>query len=80
VYFISIPPNSGKLIFENSLAMSDMRPIKTNNETELNTTAAVYAPVEGQLVIFRSNLRHGVYPHNSNEPRISLAFNLRECV
>lgn len=80
VYFVSIPANSGKLIFENTAAMLDMRPIKTNQETDLNSTAAVYAPVEGQLVIFRSNLRHGVYPHNSNEPRISLAFNLSECV
>ena len=76
VYFVSIPANSGKLIFENTMAMLDMRPIKTNQETDLNSTAAVYAPVEGQLVIFRSNLRHGVYPHNSNDPRISLAFNL----
>jgi len=78
VYFISIPPNSGKLIFENSLAMSDMRPIKTSQETELNSTAAVYVPIEGQLVVFRSNLRHAVLPHNNAEPRISLAFNLSE--
>jgi uncharacterized protein (TIGR02466 family) len=78
VYFMSIPPNSGKLIFENSLAMSDMRPIKTNQETELNSTRAVYAPIEGQLVVFRSNLRHSVLPHNNTEPRISLAFNLIE--
>jgi uncharacterized protein (TIGR02466 family) len=78
VYFISIPPNSGKLIFENSLAMADMRPIKTSQETELNSTRAVYAPIEGQLVVFRSNLRHAVLPHNNAEPRISLAFNLLE--
>lgn len=79
VYFVSIPPNSGKLIFENSLATSDMRPIKVSQETELNSTRAVYAPIEGQLVVFRSNLRHAVLPHNNTEPRISLAFNLREC-
>jgi hypothetical protein len=58
--------------------MSDMRPIKTNQETELNSTRAVYAPIEGQLVVFRSNLRHSVLPHNNTEPRISLAFNLIE--
>lgn len=80
VYFVSTPLGSGKLEFENPLLPFNMRPIRTNAETELNSTKAVYAPVEGQLVIFRSNLRHGVYPHNSNEPRISLAFNLRECV
>ncbi len=80
VYFVSAPVNSGKLMFENPLLPFDMRPIKTNQETDLNTTAVVYAPVEGQLVIFRSNLRHGVYPHNNDEPRISLAFNLQEQV
>lgn len=76
VYFLSVPPNSSKLIFENSLAMSDMRPIKTSQETELNSTMAMYVPIEGQLVVFRSNLRHAVHPHNNAEPRISLAFNL----
>lgn len=78
VYFVSTPTDSGKLIFENAQAMSDMRPIKTKKETDLNATAAVYAPMEGQLVIFRSNLRHAVYPHQSDQPRISLAFNLTE--
>jgi uncharacterized protein (TIGR02466 family) len=78
VYFLSIPANSGNLIFENSLAMSDMRPIKTSQETELNSTTAVYVPVEGHLVVFRSNLRHAVHPHNNTEPRISLALNLIE--
>jgi uncharacterized protein (TIGR02466 family) len=78
VYFVSAPTGSGKLVFENPLLGFDMRPIKTKNETELNSTAAVYAPVEGQLIIFRSNLRHGVYPHNSDQPRISIAFNLSE--
>jgi uncharacterized protein (TIGR02466 family) len=78
VYFVSAPTGSGKLVFENPLLGFDMRPIKTKNETELNSTAAVYAPVEGQLIIFRSHLRHGVYPHNSDQPRISIAFNLSE--
>jgi uncharacterized protein (TIGR02466 family) len=78
VYFLSAPPGSGKLMFENPMLAFDMLPIKTNIETELNSTAAVYAPVEGQLVIFRSNLRHAVYPHNSDKPRISIAFNLTE--
>jgi uncharacterized protein (TIGR02466 family) len=78
VYFISAPPNSSALVFENPMLSFDMRPIKTNYETELNSTSAIYTPIEGQLIIFRSNLRHGVYPHTSDHPRISLAFNLSE--
>lgn len=76
VYFIAAPEGSGNLIFENPL-LPDMRPIKTEKTFDLNCQAAIYKPVEGQLVIFRSNLRHGVYPNRSSNPRISLAFNLK---
>lgn len=76
IYYVSVPKNSGNLVFENPLLATEMRPIKTDIETKLNSTAAVYEPKEGLLIIFRSNLRHGVYPHNNELPRISLAFNL----
>lgn len=75
VYFMEAPDDSGNLIFENPL-LPDMRPIKTEMTFDLNCQAAIYKPVEGQLVIFRSNLRHGVYPNKSKTPRVSLAFNL----
>lgn len=77
VYFLSAPEGSGNLIFESPL-LPDMRPIKTENTFDLNNQAAIYKPIEGQLVIFRSNLRHGAYPHNNTDPRITLAFNLSE--
>ncbi len=75
VYFLTAPEGSGSLIFENPL-LPDMRPIRTSGTFDLNCQAAIYRPVEGQLVIFRSNLRHGVYPNKSKENRISLAINL----
>lgn len=75
IYFISVPELSGKVVFENPNLIAEMRPIR-GTETELSTPSAVYKPVEGQLIVFRSNLRHGVYPHRDTEPRISLAFNL----
>lgn len=77
VYYVQIPENSSSLVFENPTLGYEMRPIKTSIETELNQTSVYYKPIEGQLLIFRSNLRHGVLPHQNEKPRISLAFNLR---
>ena len=54
----------------------NQRPINTNKETDLNSTAAIYGPSEGHLIVFRSNLRHGVLPHRGDDPRISIAVNL----
>lgn len=76
VYFVSIPENSGRLIFENPTLHTNQRPIKAEIETELNSTSVIYKPIEGQLIAFRSNLRHGVLPHSNTEPRISIAVNL----
>jgi len=78
IYYVKVPEYSGKLVFENPLLYHEMRPIKTSIETTLNQTSAVYTPIEGQLIIFRSNIRHGVYPHKNDEPRVSMAFNLTE--
>ena len=77
VYYVQIPENSGSLVFENPLLGYEMRPIKTKIETTLNQTSVFYRPIEGQLLIFRSNLRHGVLPHANEIPRISIACNLR---
>lgn len=76
IYYVSTPMNSGKLVFENPNLCLNQRPINTNEETDLNSTAAIYEPSEGNLIIFRSNLRHGVLPHRGNDPRISIAVNL----
>lgn len=76
VYYVSTPPGSGKIVFENPNLCLNQRPIRTSVETDLNSTAAIYEPSEGTLIIFRSNLRHGVLPHQGNDPRISIAVNL----
>lgn len=78
IYFISAPPKSGKVIFENPNAIAEMRPITSESVTDLNNPSAIYEPKEGLLIVFRSNLRHGVFPHRDTEPRISIAFNLKE--
>lgn len=75
VYYIQCPENSGSIVFESPL-LPDMRPIESFEKNELSCTTAIYPAEEGKLLIFRSNLRHGVYPHGNDIPRISLAMNL----
>lgn len=75
IYFLQAPEDSGKVVFENPLNIYNMRPLKSKKITDLYTESAIYAPVEGRLLLFRSNLRHGVFPNQSQNTRISLAFN-----
>lgn len=75
VYFLSAPSGSGGLRFESPL-MPDMMPLNLFTRNELTNESAVYPAEEGKLIIFRSSLRHGVYPHASEDKRISLAMNL----
>jgi uncharacterized protein (TIGR02466 family) len=75
VYYVKTPPNSSKLVFESPLE-PDMRPLHPMTELhELNYKSAEYAAAEGNVVIFRSYVRHSVPKHDSDEERISIAFN-----
>ncbi len=75
IYFLSAPKDSSKVIFENPLNIYNMKPLKNKNPSDLYVESAIYESVEGRLLLFRSNLRHGVFPHGSDSSRISLAFN-----
>lgn len=75
VYYISTPPGSGKIIFENPTE-PDMIPVKNiSEETELSYKKCFYSPSDGTLLIFRSYLKHMVEIGNNDEPRITAAFN-----
>ncbi len=75
VYFLSAPEGSGSLKFESPMT-PDMMPLTYMNYNEISNETAEYPAREGTLVIFRSYLRHGVYPNQTDEKRISLAMNL----
>jgi uncharacterized protein (TIGR02466 family) len=75
VYYISVPEDSGYLVFEDPRE-PEMLPIRNIEElNELSYTRARYKPTEGSLIVFRSNLRHLVEPATNTKPRISIAFN-----
>tara|TARA_B110000503_G_scaffold34546_1_gene56280 strand:+ start:1681 stop:2115 length:435 start_codon:yes stop_codon:yes gene_type:complete len=59
VYYLQTPLNSGDIIFYNNLS----------------EIVKEYSPKVGDLLIFHSSLPHSVGVNNSNQDRISIAFN-----
>jgi len=75
VYYIAAPTGSGKIVFEDPRE-PDMLPIKDiANRNEFSYIKVGYTPIPGQLLIFRSYLRHMVTLNENKLPRISVAFN-----
>ena len=79
IYYLSVPENSGKLVFNNPDTMIKNltfygQPMKTFNE--YNSTQFNVIPKEKLLVLFPSHIEHYVEPNKSDEPRISIAFNI----
>jgi len=76
VFFLKAPVGSSPIVFENPL-MPDMNAPEYTHKTSLNFEACKYEPVEGQLLIFRSHLKHLVPPHPLDDTRITLAYNVK---
>lgn len=72
VYYVQTTPNTS-IIFENPF--TDMLPLKLNCVSDLNNNLKKYYPTDGDLLIFRSHLKHSVPPHNDEGKRITLALN-----
>jgi uncharacterized protein (TIGR02466 family) len=75
VFYLQAPAGSSSLIVENPLMPDMNKPAYYDNH--LNYGACEYAANAGELIIFRSYLRHSVPPHKSSEARISLAYNIK---
>lgn len=75
VYYIAVPEGSGNIVFEDP-RMPDMLPMP--NITERNNLSYIktgYKPKVGDLLIFRSYIRHCVQTGKNEVPRISAALN-----
>ena len=76
VYYVKVPKDSNSTI-----AFSDPRKIIVGNsfftdEYHNYNSVMPYNPLEGSLLIFPSFLEHYVDPNQSQEDRITIAFNL----
>jgi uncharacterized protein (TIGR02466 family) len=73
VIYIATPLNCGNIVFQNPATSG----FSTMPPTVLGYEDRVIIPAEtGRMVIFPSYLSHYVEMNNSEEPRISMAFNL----
>ena len=63
VLYLQVPPNCGNFIAYNPLSLG----------LQLN-----YTPKPGQLLLFSKHLPHSVEPNQSDEDRISIAFNFKQ--
>tara|TARA_B100000287_G_C20582182_1_gene760801 strand:- start:64 stop:651 length:588 start_codon:yes stop_codon:yes gene_type:complete len=78
VYYVRCPSGSGDIVFDNP--QDQMISLKNVDEMHsVNSNFFAYTPSEGDLLIFRSSLRHMVKMGYNKEPRVSLAYNFIAC-
>ena len=75
VYYISVPENSGDIIFRSAETQTDMFPLPATVSTLAGNKTFSISPEQGDILIFRSNVLHMVSLNKSKEPRVSMAMN-----
>lgn len=79
VFWIKCPDNCGSLNFDNPKLFVEFplyNKIDDNCKRQLNYYSNyTFIPTEGTLVLFPSHMEHYVDPNESDEDRISIAFN-----
>lgn len=75
VLYCKVPQNSGKIRFVRPDDMECFVPVKTSND--YNYGSHVIEPKVNTLLLFPSHLNHSVSLNQSNDTRISIAFNWR---
>lgn len=75
VFYIKVPEKSGCLVFSHPL--ETLNPKREYINDDMLDQQILYCGREGQMVIFDSYLPHYVQSNESQEDRISIAFNLK---
>lgn len=77
VLYLRVPNNSGDIMFEN-MNVHNVQ-IETTEDTLYNSNRFFFNPAPGVIIFFPSNTYHKVLENNSNDERLSLAFNFMPC-
>ena len=81
VLWVKSPENCGRFKFENPNAFAQSYVIDGTldevQQTFNNHSSLSFDPLEGHMLVFPSNLKHSVEINQSDEDRISIAFNIR---
>ena len=75
IYYVAAPERCGELLFHAPMSDTMLEP-PTTGPNNFNTPLVALQPQAGEMVLFRSWLRHSVKPTRSKEERISIAFNI----
>lgn len=75
IYYVAAPEGCGELLFHSPLSDVMLNP-PTSQTNDINTPMVAYRPGAGEMLLFRSWLRHSVKPTRGKEERVSIAFNL----
>ena len=75
IYYVAAPEGCGELLFHSPQSDVMLNP-PTKEANDANTPMVAYRPGPGEMLLFRSWLRHSVKPTRGREERISIAFNL----
>ena len=74
IYYVQVPKDAGDLVLHTP-ADDELKP-PLERPTNLNAATQRWKPAAGQLLLFRSWLRHSVMPNQAAEERISVAFDI----
>jgi uncharacterized protein (TIGR02466 family) len=81
VFWVKTPKNCGSLVFQSPHSFTQpslLRNIDSEIAKEQNYYDSYsFFPKEGTMILFPSDLLHGVEPNESEDDRISIAFNLQ---
>lgn len=79
VYYVSAEKGAGDITFKSAEHFTDMYnlPIDDKDLTQASYKACSYAPINSTLLIFKSNLLHGVNKNLSSTDRISISMNFK---
>lgn len=79
VYYVSAEKGAGDITFKSAEHFTDMYnlPIDDDKLTAASYKACSYAPINSTLLIFKSNLLHGVNKNLSGADRISISMNFK---
>lgn len=80
VLWVKSPENCGRFKFDNPNSFSQSYVIDGTldeiQKTFNNYSSLSFDPLEGHMLVFPSNLKHGVEMNQSDKDRISIAFNI----
>jgi uncharacterized protein (TIGR02466 family) len=79
-YYIKVPENSGRIVFKNPnkhISMSTFYDSMILRNNVYNSDSHAISPAEKTLLIFPSFIEHYVEVNQSQDPRYSIAFNLK---